>query len=130
VTLRPPPVPHLVTGGVTRDNARSVTLHFQGRQALSLRSEQVQRVHAGEDSARVHAGQAPWYDAPWYPMLAGTTPQSAMAPGNKSVWDPASGQRKKYGWAFGPMYLYAEFVDVKINGKSCNRYEGCGPGIK
>jgi hypothetical protein len=21
------------------------------------------------------------------------------------------------------MYLYAEFVDVKINGKSCNRYE-------
>ena len=30
---------------------------------------------------------------------------------------------KKYGWAFGPTYLDAEVADVKIMGKSCNRYE-------
>jgi pimeloyl-ACP methyl ester carboxylesterase len=64
--------------------------HTDVRQALALLSEQVQRVHAGEDAARVHAGQAAWHDAAWYPMLAGTTPQSIAFLAGISDYDPAS----------------------------------------
>src|SRR5262249_43352018 len=59
------------------------------QQALALLSEQVQRVHAGEDPVRVHAAQAPWHDAPWYPMLAGATPESIAFLAGIADYDPA-----------------------------------------
>ncbi|MFI7213476.1 alpha/beta hydrolase family protein [Micromonospora maritima] len=46
------------------------------RQATALLHEQVDRVRAGDDPADVHAAQARWHDAPWYPLLAGTSPAS------------------------------------------------------
>ncbi|MFI2713739.1 alpha/beta hydrolase family protein [Micromonospora sp. NPDC018662] len=46
------------------------------RQALALLHEQVDRVRAGDDPTDVHAAQARWHDAPWYPLLAGTSPAS------------------------------------------------------
>lgn len=44
--------------------------------AQSLLHEQIDRVRAGEDPADVHAAQAAWHDAAWYPLLAGTSPQT------------------------------------------------------
>jgi pimeloyl-ACP methyl ester carboxylesterase len=58
------------------------------RQALAVMSEQVDRVRAGEDPARVHTSQAHWHDAPWYPMLAGTTPQSIAFLAGIADYDP------------------------------------------
>lgn len=46
------------------------------RQALALLHEQVDRVRAGDDPVGVHAAQARWHDAPWYALLAGTSPAS------------------------------------------------------
>ncbi|GIJ80564.1 alpha/beta hydrolase family protein [Micromonospora phaseoli] len=46
------------------------------QQAVALLHDQVRRVRSGEDPVRVHAGQARWESAPWYPRLAGTTPRS------------------------------------------------------
>lgn len=60
------------------------------RQALALLREQVQRVHAGEDPVQVHAAQAQWHDAPWYPMLVGTTPQSIAFLAGIADYDPAA----------------------------------------
>lgn len=60
------------------------------QQALALLGEQVQRIHAGEDPRRVHAAQARWHDAPWYPMLAGTTPPSIAFLAGIADYDPAS----------------------------------------
>ncbi|MFI5835629.1 alpha/beta hydrolase family protein [Micromonospora sp. NPDC051300] len=57
----------LVAAGFTEDDA--------GR-AVALLHEQVGRVRAGDDPADVHAAQARWHDAPWYPLLAGTSPAS------------------------------------------------------
>ncbi|WP_176731596.1 alpha/beta hydrolase family protein [Micromonospora rhizosphaerae] len=59
------------------------------REALALLREQVQRVRSGDDPVRVHAAQARWHDAPWYPMLAGTTPQSIAFLAGIADYDPA-----------------------------------------
>ncbi|SCG42739.1 alpha/beta hydrolase family protein [Micromonospora humi] len=45
-------------------------------QALALLHEQIDRVRAGDTPAAVHAAQARWHAAPWYPLLAGTSPAS------------------------------------------------------
>jgi pimeloyl-ACP methyl ester carboxylesterase len=58
-------------------------------QALALLREQVTRVNAGEDPAAVHAAQAPWHHRPWYPLLAGTTPQSIAFFAGIAGYDPA-----------------------------------------
>lgn len=58
-------------------------------QALALLHEQVQRVRSGADPARVHAAQARWHTAPWYPLLAGTTPQSIAFIAGVADYDPA-----------------------------------------
>ncbi|MDG4801142.1 alpha/beta hydrolase [Micromonospora sp. WMMD980] len=55
----------LVATGFTADDAR---------QALALLHEQIDRVRAGDAPAAVHAAQARWHQAPWYPLLAGTSP--------------------------------------------------------
>ncbi|WP_405094036.1 alpha/beta hydrolase [Micromonospora sp. NBC_01392] len=57
----------LTATGFTADDAR---------QALALFHEQIDRVRAGDDPAAVHAAQARWHDAPWYALLAGTSPAS------------------------------------------------------
>jgi uncharacterized protein len=44
--------------------------------ALTLLHEQVDQVRAGEDPAVVHTSQAAWHDTEWYPLLAGTSPQT------------------------------------------------------
>ncbi|WP_435123574.1 alpha/beta hydrolase family protein [Micromonospora tulbaghiae] len=59
------------------------------RQALLLLSDQIQRVRSGDDPARVHAAQAHWHDAPWYPLLAGTTPESIAFIAGIADYDPA-----------------------------------------
>ncbi|MEH0829895.1 MULTISPECIES: alpha/beta hydrolase family protein [unclassified Micromonospora] len=59
------------------------------RQALLLLSDQIQRVRSGDDPARVHAAQAHWHDAPWYPLLAGTTPESIAFLAGIADYDPA-----------------------------------------
>ncbi|MBQ1051631.1 alpha/beta fold hydrolase [Micromonospora sp. C51] len=45
-------------------------------QAVALLREQIHRVRSGDDPVRVHAAQARWHTAPWYALLAGTTPRS------------------------------------------------------
>lgn len=59
-------------------------------QALALLREQVSRVAAGEDPSVVHAAQAPWHEAPWYPLLAGTTPESIGFLAGIADHDPAA----------------------------------------
>lgn len=58
------------------------------RQALALLREQVHRVKSGDDPVRVHAAQAHWHDAPWYPLLAGTTPRSIAFLAGIADYDP------------------------------------------
>lgn len=58
--------------------------------ALALLHEQVARVRAGEDPATVHAAQAGWHGAGWYPHLAGTTPESIAFQAGIADYDPAS----------------------------------------
>ncbi|WP_431880274.1 alpha/beta hydrolase family protein [Micromonospora marina] len=60
------------------------------RQALVLLRDQIQRVQSGDDSARVHAEQAHWHHAPWYPALAGTTPESIAFIAGIADYDPAT----------------------------------------
>ena len=50
--------------------------HHDVNTALTLLREQVDRIRAGEEPAVVHATQAAWHDAAWYPLLAGTSPQT------------------------------------------------------
>ncbi|MEU8296270.1 alpha/beta fold hydrolase [Micromonospora sp. NPDC048909] len=59
------------------------------RQAVALLHDQVGRVRAGEDPARVHAEQARWHAAAWYPLLAGTTPRSIAFLAGIADYDPA-----------------------------------------
>ncbi|WP_262285842.1 S9 family peptidase [Micromonospora sp. MA102] len=59
------------------------------QQALVLLRDQVQRVQSGDDPARVHAAQAQWHAAPWYPLLAGTTPESIAFIAGIADYDPA-----------------------------------------
>jgi len=56
--------------------------------ALALLHEQIRRIAAGEDSARVHADQLAWRDAAWYPLLVGTTPASIAFLGRIAAFDP------------------------------------------
>jgi pimeloyl-ACP methyl ester carboxylesterase len=58
--------------------------------ALALMTEQVERVRAGEDPAVVHADQAPWRDAGWYPLLAGTTPGSIAFLAGIADYEPST----------------------------------------
>ncbi|WP_158566477.1 alpha/beta hydrolase family protein [Micromonospora craterilacus] len=60
------------------------------QQAVALQRDQVQRVQSGDDPARVHAAQTRWHAAPWYPLLAGTTPQSIAFIAGIADYDPAS----------------------------------------
>ena len=46
------------------------------QQALTLFRDQIDRIRSGEDPEHVHAAQAKWETAGWYPLLAGTTPRS------------------------------------------------------
>lgn len=59
------------------------------QQALLLLRDQIRRVQSGDDPARVHAAQAHWHDAPWYPLLAGTTPGSIAFIAAIADYDPA-----------------------------------------
>ncbi|MEV6812385.1 alpha/beta fold hydrolase [Micromonospora sp. NPDC051296] len=59
------------------------------QQALVLLHDQIHRLRSGEDPVRVHAGQAQWHDAPWYPLLAGTTPRSIAFLAGIADHDPA-----------------------------------------
>lgn len=59
------------------------------QQALLLLRDQIRRVQSGDDPARVHAAQAHWHGAPWYPMLAGTTPESIAFIAGIADYDPA-----------------------------------------
>ncbi|MDG4794747.1 alpha/beta fold hydrolase [Micromonospora sp. WMMD1082] len=45
-------------------------------QAVALLRDQIRRIRAGDNPVRVHAAQARWRTAGWYPLLAGTTPES------------------------------------------------------
>lgn len=56
--------------------------------ALWLLREQLERVAAGEDPAAVHADQAAWRDAGWYPLLAGTTPDTIAFLARIAGYDP------------------------------------------
>ncbi|GIJ13078.1 alpha/beta hydrolase family protein [Micromonospora andamanensis] len=58
-------------------------------QAVTLLHEQIHRVRSGDDPVRVHAAQAPWHTAPWYPKLAGTTPRrSPSSPASPTTIRP------------------------------------------
>ena len=59
-------------------------------QALALHTEQIERVRAGEDPAAVHADQAPWHTAGWYPLLAGTTPDSIGFIARTADYEPSA----------------------------------------
>jgi uncharacterized protein len=58
--------------------------------ALALMTEQIERVAAGEDPALVHADQRPWHDAAWYPLLAGTTPESIAFLAGIASYEPSA----------------------------------------
>jgi pimeloyl-ACP methyl ester carboxylesterase len=57
--------------------------------ALELMHEQLRRVAAGEDPARIHADQRPWRDAAWYPLLVGTSPATIAFLARIADFDPA-----------------------------------------
>ncbi|AXH88600.1 hypothetical protein GA0070615_5398 [Micromonospora aurantiaca] len=59
------------------------------QQALLLLRDQIRRVQSGDDPARVHAAQAQWHGARWYPALAGTTPESIAFIAGIADYDPA-----------------------------------------
>ena len=58
------------------------------QQALALLHEQIDRVRSGEDPVRVHAAQAQWHGAPWFHLLAGTTPRSLAFQAGIAGHDP------------------------------------------
>ncbi|MFG1719715.1 alpha/beta fold hydrolase [Micromonospora chalcea] len=58
------------------------------QQAIALLREQIERVRAGDDPTRVHAAQEQWRRARWYPLLAGTTPDSIAFIAGLADYDP------------------------------------------
>lgn len=56
--------------------------------ALALLHNRADAGAAGDPEA-VYAAEAPWHDAPWYPMLAGTTPAEIAFVLRNLAYDPA-----------------------------------------
>lgn len=57
--------------------------------ALSVFREQIDGVRSGAGAAQVHAAQARWHTAAWYPLLANTTPRTIAFLAGISEYDPA-----------------------------------------